>query len=64
MVALDFANDVVTKVGEWIWVKLDTMTAVDLAAVSLRRPADVYAVLVGHSESDGPITLDAIQEKP
>ena len=53
-----------TKVGEWIWVKLDTMTAVDLTAVSLRSPADVYAVLVGHSESDGPITLDAIQEKP
>jgi hypothetical protein len=58
-----FANDVVTKVGDWIWVKLDSMTGVDLETMSLRNPADVYEVLTAHPESDGPIALDAIEEK-
>jgi hypothetical protein len=58
-----FANDVVTRVGDWIWVKLETMPGVDLEAASLRSPASVYEILTAHPESDGPIALDTILEK-
>jgi hypothetical protein len=58
-----FANDVVTKVGDWIWVKLENMPEIDLKATTLRSPGSVYEVLTTHPESDGAIALEAILEK-
>jgi hypothetical protein len=59
-----FASDIHVSFGPWRWVRLDpdSLTDVDLAAVQLREPAELYDLVMNHSQTDAPLSLGAVRE--
>jgi len=57
-------SDVAVGTGFWKWARLETgpLKAADLAAVSLRDPAELHALLARHSQYDAPLTLADVGE--
>jgi hypothetical protein len=60
------ASDVGVVAGRWKWVRLDpaTLAGVELGAVRLRAPEELYARIEAHSQYDPPLPLDAAAEEP
>jgi hypothetical protein len=59
------ADDVTVMSGRWKWVRIDPATVdIDLATVSMKEPGVVLRALLDHRRHDGPITLDAVTERP
>ena len=59
-------SDIEVSTGLWKWVRLDPDTIPDtgLAGVTLRDPAELYDLVMSHSQIDVPLTLADIREEP
>lgn len=59
-----FASDIHVSFGPWKWVRLnpDSLIDVDLAAVRLREPAELFDLVMSHSQTDAPLDLGAVRE--
>lgn len=60
-----FASDVQVSYSYWRWVRIESESVadVDLSAVELRAPTELYETVQGHSRNDAPIILaDIIRE--
>jgi hypothetical protein len=55
------ASDIEVSSGDWKWVRLDPGDA-ELAAVTLRGPAQLYEIVMEHTQFDAPLTLAEIRE--
>lgn len=57
-------SDVHVGTGFWKWVRLEpgSLAGADLAAMTLRDPADLHALLEGHTEYDAPLALTELGE--
>jgi hypothetical protein len=60
----NFVSDIHVGTGPWKWVRLDhaSLDGADLRTVTLREPAELYALLEGHSQYDAPLKLTALGE--
>lgn len=60
----NFVDDVHVSAGFWKWVRVEpaSLAGADLAAVTLRDPAELYALLEHHSQYDAPLALTALGE--
>ena len=57
-------SDVHVSTGFWKWVRLqpESLEGADLAAVTLRDPAELYALVQEHSQYDAPLALGTVGE--
>lgn len=55
------ASDIQVSRSDWKWVRLDAGPD-DLAGVTLREPAEVYELVMSHSQYGGPLLLAEIRE--
>ncbi|MFE3057613.1 hypothetical protein [Nocardia sp. NPDC059239] len=59
-----FPHDMEVVAEQWKWVRIapDSLDGIDLAAVTLKAPALIYALLEDRSHTAGPMTLEDITE--
>jgi transcriptional regulator with XRE-family HTH domain len=55
------ATDISVSVSRWRWVRVD-LGAADPASIALKDPAELYKVVLAHSQYDAPLTLAEIAE--
>jgi len=60
-----FASDIAVSTGFWRWVRLapESVVAADLAAVILREPSALYALVMNHPQTAAPLTLAEVREE-
>lgn len=60
----NFVDDVHVSTGFWKWVRISpaSLAGTDLAAMRLRDPAELHALLEAHSQYDAPLSLTALGE--
>ena len=60
-----FASDIAVSTGFWRWVRLapESVVAADLAAVILREPSALYALVMNHPQTAAPLTLAEVGEE-
>lgn len=60
----NFVSDVHVSNGFWKWVRVEpgSLAGVDLSAMTLREPAELYALIEHHSQYDAPLALTALGE--
>lgn len=58
-------SDIEVSTGFWKWVRLDPDTIPDtgLTGVALRDPADLYELVMSHSQIDVPLSLADVREE-
>ena len=54
-------SDIQVSTGYWKWVRLEP-AGTDLAAVALREPSVLYALVMSRSQYDAPLTLSDVRE--
>ena len=59
-------SDIEVSTGLWKWVRLDPDSIPDtgLPGVALRDPAELYDLVMSHSQIDVPLTLADVTEEP
>lgn len=59
-----FASDIHVSFGPWRWVRLapESIADVDMDAMQLREPAEIYDLVMNHSQTDAPLDLGAVRE--
>ena len=58
------ASDISVTTGFWKWVRVEqaSLEGTDLTALTLRDPAELYALAENHTQYDAPLALDALGE--
>jgi hypothetical protein len=54
-------SDVEVSTGAWKWVRLIPPPDTDLAGITLRDPAGLYEMVMGHTQNDSPLTLAEVR---
>ncbi|WP_433567443.1 hypothetical protein ACQP1O_20950 [Nocardia sp. CA-151230] len=54
--------EVVAEPWKWVRIEPSSLDGIDLAAVTLKAPALIYALLEDRSHTAGPMTLEDITE--
>lgn len=56
-------SDIEVSTAPWKWVRLDPDSITDLAAVRLRKPQDLYELVMAHNQYGEPLTLADVTEE-
>lgn len=56
-------SDIEVSTAPWKWVRLDPDSIADLAAVRLRKPQDLYELVMAHNQYGEPLTLADVTEE-